>query len=50
MALSSTSYGQQAMLLDTKGALAKLNAQVQNGRVATVEMFWMGKDREETEE
>ncbi len=46
MALSSTSYGQQAMLLDTKGALAKLNAQVQSGRVGTVEMFWLGQERD----
>jgi hypothetical protein len=40
--LSLTHYGQQAMLLDTDGNLAALNASVVNGGKRTVGVTWLG--------
>jgi hypothetical protein len=44
MQLTSTRYGQTALMLDTSGALAALGA---NGSRATAGGFWLGKTREE---
>jgi hypothetical protein len=47
--LASTMYGQQAIMVDSSGALAKLNKDAEMGRkpgqVASVS--WAGKDRED---
>ncbi len=40
--LAVTTYGQQAMILDTFGGLAQLNKAAESGRVP-VTGFWMGK-------
>ena len=45
--LAVTTYGQQAMILDTYGGLAQLNKAAESGRVP-VGGFWMGKLEEET--
>jgi hypothetical protein len=43
--LAQTTYGQQAMLLDTEGGLAALNAQVTQGlRKFTVGASWLGTE------
>jgi hypothetical protein len=44
MNLSLTTYGQQAMLLDTKGGLARLDVHVAKGQRATVSITWLGND------
>lgn len=44
MMLSATTYGQQAMMLDTEGNLAALNKQMQNGGKPVVGMTWLGTD------
>lgn len=44
MHLDLSTYGQQAMLLDTKGGLAALNSRVGRGaKAGTVGMSWVGK-------
>lgn len=40
--LAVTTYGQQAMLLDTFGGLAQLNKATESGRVK-VDGFWLGR-------
>lgn len=42
MHLERTRYGQQAMLLDTKGGLAQLNAQAKDGKKRRSQFFWAG--------
>ena len=42
-----THYGQQAMLIDTSGALSRLNQQSQSGKGNTVSFSWLGKTRSE---
>ena len=42
MFLERTRYGQQAMLLDTAGGLARLNAQTKAGKPRGIQMFWAG--------
>ncbi len=49
MMLSSTFYGQQAMLMDTTGALAIWSDQVSKGKKPTVGITWLGTDLEESE-
>jgi hypothetical protein len=48
LGLNLTRYGQQAMVLDYKGNLAKLNATTLSGKTkARIQMLWLGKTREE---
>ena len=43
--LAVTTYGQQAMIIDTAGNLAKLNKQATTGNVvASASITWMGDD------
>lgn len=42
MHLNRTRYGQQAMLLDTAGGLAKLNANANKGAVTRASISWLG--------
>jgi len=44
MHFNQTKYGQTAMLLDTAGNLAKLNAQIEDGKSGTISFNWMGED------
>ena len=44
MGLSSTLYGQQAMIVDTSGCLAKRNKETLDGSKSVVSMVWLGKD------
>lgn len=41
LGLEHTRYGQQAMLLDTAGGLARLNKQLSKGR-AKIAVYWLG--------
>ncbi len=43
MNLASTSYGQQAMLLDTAGALSRLNRGIATG-LGRVGVYWLGQE------
>lgn len=45
MNLSMTPYGQQAMLLDTKGGLAWLDKHISQGKRSRVGMIWLGTDQ-----
>jgi len=45
MQLESTTYGQQAMILDTKGGLALLNHATQSGKRGSVGITWLGNER-----
>lgn len=47
--LSLTTYGQQAMLLDTAGNLAALNNRTSKGSKVTPGISWLGKDLDATE-
>lgn len=50
MVLAATTYGQQAMMLDTSGSLAKLSRQVEEGKkTPTVSMTWLGSEDWEVE-
>lgn len=40
--LGLTPYGQQAMLLDTNGSLARIDKHVAQGKRATVQITWLG--------
>lgn len=40
--LACNEYGQTAMLLDTSGALAALNQQMQSGKRRSIGMSWLG--------
>jgi hypothetical protein len=40
---SVTRYGQQAMLIDTNGGLARLNAKMKNGQ-PSLQFFWAGTE------
>ena len=42
--LAQTPYGQQAMIIDTKGALAILNQNVTEGKRTNVAVTWLGTD------
>jgi hypothetical protein len=42
--LAVTTYGQQAMLLDTSGGLAALNKRASSGHGVVTGVRWMGKD------
>lgn len=44
MGLSSTLYGQQAMIVDTSGCLAERNKEMLDGSKKKVQMVWLGKD------
>ncbi len=46
MNLSATTYGQQAMLLDTAGNLARLNEHIVKGKRGTVGAVWLGTELE----
>lgn len=46
LGLSITRYGQQAMMLDTKGALAALNKRTKDG-MGGAGVFWLGKGKTE---
>lgn len=49
--LSTSHYGQTAMLLDTAGNLAELNASITSGRVTrTVSVSWVGTDPDDEDE
>jgi hypothetical protein len=50
MMLSATTYGQQAMLLDTAGALSVLNENTTRGRSPVVGITWLGTERESSSE
>jgi hypothetical protein len=43
--LDNTSYGQQAIALDTKGNLARYNEQLKKGRVGLPSTSWVGCPR-----
>jgi len=43
--LKLTHYGQQALLLDTKGGLAQLNERMTKGKSATASVLYAGKTR-----
>jgi hypothetical protein len=43
LALNQTVYGQQAMLLDTKGGLALLNKRIASGIGFAIGVTWLGK-------
>lgn len=45
MYLSSTQWGQQAMILDVTGRLAKLNKEMTEGGKRRIQMHWLGKAR-----
>lgn len=44
--LAVTTYGQQAMLLDTKGGLAALNGQATDGIQRSAGVVWLGTESE----
>lgn len=50
MMLSATTYGQQAMLLDTEGGLAVLNENTMRGKKPVVGLSWLGTAETESEE
>jgi hypothetical protein len=45
--LAVTTYGQQAMLLDTKGSLAALSAGVEQGKSRKAVVTYLGKTRDD---
>jgi len=45
--LNNTRYGEQAMLLDSSGALARLNAEMLKGFRSKPLVIWLGRTREE---
>lgn len=46
--LSTSHYGQMAMILDTAGGLADLNAEIAKGRIKrTLSVTWLGTEEEE---
>jgi hypothetical protein len=44
LALNNTTYGQQAMLVDTLGGLAAWNDQIVNGNTGAVSVTWLGTE------
>jgi len=47
LGLQQTTYGQQAMLLDTKGGLSSLNGDSNSGKGRTAGITYLGKERGE---
>lgn len=47
LGLNVTMYGQQAMLLDSSGALARLNRTSQEGGAIAASLEWLGKEDDE---
>jgi hypothetical protein len=44
--LAATMYGQQAMMLDTSGALAALSKALEKGATQEVSLIWLGTEEE----
>lgn len=46
LGLNVTHYGQQAMRLDTKGGLGKLENDIKKGGTRKIGVYWLGTERE----
>ena len=49
MGFKVTTYGQQALLLDTEGNLAAVDAQVSGGQLGSIGVTWLGTEDTSTE-